>query len=202
MRFRTWAAIVVQSVVIGCSPAPDRASQEQRVKPIIENIIEISHAEPPPTLREVFADPEVGAIARVTVTSRRAADRTFPGYVAGVQKELVCEYELSVGDVFRPHAGVQRGATIELLGTSAEMDRGDHIERTLDRAFPMLEVNHEYLLLLRWYERQSSWRVGYGPFGVWDLEGGMARCLKMSRLCRSLGGLAAADLFDQLHRAR
>ena len=78
MRFRTWAAIVVQSVVIGCSSPPDRAGQEQRVKPIIENIIEISHAEPPPTLREVFADPEVRAIARVTVTSRRAADRTLP----------------------------------------------------------------------------------------------------------------------------
>ena len=100
MRVGTWAALVVQSLVLGCSPPSDRGTQARQIKPIIENITEISHAEPSPTLDGVFGDPNVRAIARVTVTSRRAADRTFPGYVGGVQRELVCEYELAVGEVF------------------------------------------------------------------------------------------------------
>jgi hypothetical protein len=175
----------------------------RQFKPVHEGVLHLEHSEPPPGLDGVFKDRDIAAVVRLRVQSVRGVDRTFPNYNnQGTVRELVSEYRATVTEVFKADPRIDEGTDLLFLGNSAEIDRGAFVERRIDPSFPTLTANGDYVVLLWWYDRWSAWNIIHGPYGVWDLEGGVVRCLRVSELCRSMSGWTETQFLDELRRRR
>ncbi len=178
--------------------AYDRLHEQQApagptVKPIHENIIEYEYQTPPGTLREMYQD--VDALVGVRVESAAPVDRRL---TTGTR--LVTDYRCKVLETFKGAGDISDSVVV--VGPTAEKDRGAYVERQRDPQFPPLHVGERYILMLHFNRTEGGWWPAYGPYGVWNIEGNVIRCVRMSPLCAQVSRWGAPRLEDELRRLK
>jgi len=61
------------------------------------------------------------------------------------------------------------GSTVTFRIHGGEVDRGEYIERIIDKSQPTLFVGHEYVVGLTWRGHESSFFPAFGPGSIFEV---------------------------------
>ena len=112
-------------------------------------------------------------------------------------------FRVAVLDVL--HASGNYGVTpdeITVILTGGDRDRGAYIARTLNEGFPLLELDHEYVLFLTWNAALDDWVPAFGPDSVWDITHGRVESAGHAKVTREYQGGIAVDALQRLRTAK
>lgn len=171
--------------------SPDARGASQ--KPVKTVVNDTDFIEPPPQLASAFS--EASAVALVRVVSRSSGVRTRPGY----PDEIVTEYSVQVERVFKSAPKtIIAGSSDKVMVLGGDADRGDHIERQVQKRFPHLKNNARYVLFLRYVDSFGGWMVKWGPHGVYELDNKVVQTPGWSALSEYLARMTPEQLLSAL----
>lgn len=184
--------------VIGVAVALTTAHLVAQVqsKPVKTAVINTHFKAPPDSLSEMLT--KVDAVVRGRIVSASSQDLNLAGR-PGVR--VMTSYRFHIIEVMHVFGSFSIATdNIAILREGGTRDRGSYVESVIQEGFPPFDIDHEYILFLKWSEGSNGWIPAFGPDGVVDLQGGRVRTPGTSQLMTSQRGKTAADFVRLVRR--
>lgn len=157
-------------------------------KPVQQNVTSVSYASPPPTLAGLYADSQTIVVVRVVGEQPVES-------VLGIATDLTGR----IDEIVKPDSQVGPvGATITFRVPGGDIDRGDHIERTVVPGERKLLAGHEYMVALKWNPGENAFRSAYGPGTIFEVSDGLGRPQSDTELGRAVKEMALRRVILQM----
>jgi hypothetical protein len=133
-------------------------------KPIREGVTSVLYKEPPSTLSGLYSTSDSVVVVRVTKT--RGIDSLQPGLA------VMTEITGTITEVVKPSAQVGPvGSSVTFHIYGGEVDRGEYIERIIDKRQPQLVKGHDYLIAMTWNRSENAFFSAFGPGSIFEVAG-------------------------------
>ena len=162
-------------------------------KPVRQGVTSVLYKEPPSTLSGLSTASESVVVVRVSAT--RGVESVQPG------REVYTEVTGTIVEVVKPNPQVGPvGSSITFRIHGGEVDRGDYIERIVDKGQPALVSSHEYVVALTWSQHESSFFPAFGPGSIFEVTGNAVIPQRHTALAAGTTGLNRHQFITEMKK--
>jgi hypothetical protein len=114
---------------------------------------------------------------------------------------VLTEVTATVVDVVQPNPQVGPvGSDITFRIQGGEIDRGDYVERIVDKAQPSLVTGHEYVVALTWSRSENAFFPAFGPGSIFETMGDTVTPQRHTALAETAKGLSRDQFISEMKK--
>jgi hypothetical protein len=163
-------------------------------KPIREGVTSVLYKEPPSTLSALFAASD--SVVVVRVSSTRGVESVQQG------GSVLTEVTGTIVEVVKPNSQVGPvGSNLMFRIHGGEIDRGDYIERVLDKRQPRLLSGKEYVVALTWSRSENAFFPAFGPGSIFETIGDTVTPQRHTALAENTKGLSRHQFIAEMKKS-